>query len=88
MKKFIVYAVRVFGLKGSWKWALKKMLQGEIIYRTTDTGAAKYRFSRDEQDRLEWAFEHHITEFTKWNNAYFFFGDILCTTWDVFKNEE
>jgi hypothetical protein len=40
MKNWII---RTFGLKGSWKWAKKQMMKGEMVRCKHWTGALKYR---------------------------------------------
>ena len=42
MKKWIIINL---GLKGSWKWAKKQMMKGEIVRCKHWSGALKYRVS-------------------------------------------
>lgn len=42
MKNWII---RTFGLKGSWKWAKKQMMQGKMVRCKHWSGALKYRLS-------------------------------------------
>lgn len=44
MKNWII---RTFGLKGSWKWAKKQMIKGEMVRCKHWDGALKYRISRE-----------------------------------------
>ena len=76
--------VRFFGLKGSWKWAVKEMKNGKLLVRTSVTGAVKYRLSTDEQSRLEWDFHRKESE-VKWENANFFISDMMATDWVIYN---
>lgn len=76
--------VRFFGLKGSWKWAVKEMKNGKLLVRTSVTGAVKYRLSTDEQSRLEWDFNRKESE-VKWENANFFISDMMATDWVIYN---
>ena len=69
---------RLFGLKGSWKWALKQMKKGNIVRPSSATGTVKYRFSVDKQDRIEWTFDK---ENFRWDNANIFYSDFQKTDW-------
>ena len=80
MKSFII---RVLGLRGSWTWAVMQMIKGNIVYRTTDTGTAKYRLSQDKQNRIEWAFKKTPNMFSDWDNANIFLDDFRCTSWEI-----
>lgn len=44
MKKINDWVIRTFGLRGSWSWAKKQMLNGAIIKRkaTIDLGYQRY----------------------------------------------
>jgi len=39
--------IRTFGLKGSWKWAKKQMLKGEMVRCKHWAGALKYRINHE-----------------------------------------
>lgn len=41
MKKINNWVIRTFGLRGSWSWANKQMLNGAIIKRKATTGTYK-----------------------------------------------
>jgi hypothetical protein len=41
MKKINNWVIRTFGLRGSWSWAKKQMLNGAIIKRKATTGTYK-----------------------------------------------
>ena len=69
---------RLLGLKGSWKWALKQMINGKIIRPSSATGTVKYRFSVDKQNRIEWTFDRKDY---RWNNANIFYSDFIRTDW-------
>ena len=76
--------VRFFGLKGSWKWAVKEMKNGKLLVRTCVTGAIKYRLSTDGQNRLECDFHRKESE-AKWENANFFISDMEATDWGIYN---
>ena len=76
--------VSFFGLKGSWKWAVKEMNKGKLLVRTSVTGAVKYRLSTDGQNRLEWDFHRKESE-VKWENANFFISDMEATDWVIYN---
>ena len=80
----IKWIIRFFGLKGSWSWACRQMDKGFIVYRTTDTGSAKYRLDCEGQRRIEWAFTYDVTNTTVWEDAKIFLSDFECTEWDTF----
>ena len=44
MKNWIIIT---FGLKGSWKWAKKQMMQGKMVRCKHWSGALKYRVSHE-----------------------------------------
>lgn len=71
---------------GSFEWACKKMVEGHIIYRKSDTGACKYRLSRDGQGRIEWAFSHlKEGEPVQWETANIFLDDLKTTDYAIYK---
>lgn len=41
MKKINDWVIKTFGLRGSWSWAKKQMLNGAIIKRKATTGTYK-----------------------------------------------
>lgn len=45
MLKFRKWIIITFGLKGSWKWAKRQMINGHIVRCKHWTGALKYRVS-------------------------------------------
>ena len=86
MKKFRRWVVRVLGLKGSWRWACRQMRRGLTVYRTTDTGCARYRLSRDEQKRITWTFVRgRNVNGICWDNAFMFLADFECACWTVWR---
>lgn len=76
--------VRFFGLKGSWKWAVKEMKKGKLLVRASVTGSVKYRLSVDGQNRLECDFHRKESE-VKWENANFFISNMIATDWVVYN---
>ena len=77
------YIIRIFGLKGSWKWACNKMLQGCIVRRSTDTGAAHYKLDNTNNQLIKWAYTHSPFIEKRWDNANIFLSDFTCTKWVV-----
>ena len=77
--------IRFFGLKGSWKWACRQMDKGSIIYRTTDSGNAKYRLDTKEQRRICWHYTDNPNKNDIWPNASVFLSDFDCVTWAIWK---
>jgi len=71
------------GLKGSWGWACRQMDKGLMVYRTTDTGAAKYRTDGEGQRRIQWEHTCNLETHNNWTNAYIFLSDFECTEWAV-----
>lgn len=51
MKKINNWVIRTFGLRGSWSWAKKQMLNGAIIKRKATTGTYKIAID-DDKNRL------------------------------------
>ncbi len=51
MKKINNWIIRTFGLRGSWSWAKKQMLNGAIIKRKATTGTYKIAID-DDKNRL------------------------------------
>jgi hypothetical protein len=47
MKKINNWVIRTFGLRGSWSWAKKQMLNGAIIKRKATTGT--YKIAGDDE---------------------------------------
>lgn len=50
MKNWII---KTFGLKGSWKWAKKQMMNGEIVRCKHWSGALKFRVSPEIEHGLD-----------------------------------
>lgn len=61
MKKINNWIIRTFGLRGSWSWAKKQMLNGAIIKRKATTGTYKIAID-DDKNRLLVATWDHIRE--------------------------
>ena len=80
----IKWFIRFFGLKGSWRWACRQLDKGYIVYRTTDTGAAKYKLDNEGQRRIQWVFAHN-SDNAEWKNANIFLADFECTDWAVWN---
>lgn len=47
MKKINDWVIKTFGLRGSWSWAKKQMLNGAIIKRKATTGTYKIAIDND-----------------------------------------
>lgn len=52
MKKINNWVIRTFGLRGSWSWAKKQMLNGAIIKRKATTGTYKIAIDDDKNKLL------------------------------------
>lgn len=59
MKKINNWVIRTFGLRGSWSWAKKQMLNGAIIKRKATTGTYKIAIDDDKTKYDAW---DHIRE--------------------------
>lgn len=74
--------IRFFGLKGSWSWAKKQLLKGEIVRCKHWSGALKYRVT--DQGMIEMHFgrtENH----SKWERANHFLSYKNFIDYEVFK---
>jgi len=47
------WIIRIFGLKGSWKWAKKQMINGKIVRCKHWSGALKLRVDSKENKLLQ-----------------------------------
>lgn len=64
-----------FGMKGTWKWAMKQMLNGHIIsYDAWDT----IYYKTDEHERM--LLSHDKRE---WKNAIMIFSYFYRTSWEI-----
>lgn len=52
MKKINDWVIKTFGLRGSWSWAKKQMLNGAIIKRKATTGTYKIAIDNDKNRLL------------------------------------
>ena len=52
MKKINDWVIRTFGLRGSWSWAKKQMLNGAIIKRKATIGTYKITVDNDKNQLL------------------------------------
>jgi len=82
MKNIII---RLFGLKGSFKWACKQMANGKIVKPKNATGTVKYCFDKENQKRLLWTFDRY---FYQWSNANFFYSDMMSIDWVLVEEEK
>jgi hypothetical protein len=78
------WIVKTFGLKGSWKWAVKQMRAGHIIRPGSATGTVKYRLDREKQERICWNFNQVLTGSDYWESAKIFLSDFERTDWVIF----
>ena len=60
MKKINNWVIRTFGLRGSWSWAKKQMLNGAIIKRKATTGTYKIAIDNDKNRLLVATWDHII----------------------------
>jgi hypothetical protein len=58
------------------------MLHGRIVRPASASGTVKFRFDTEGQRRLQWSFERAHNS-VKWENAFFFYSDMLATDWVV-----
>ena len=68
--------IRLFGLRGSWKWACRQLDKGLEIRPQSATGCVRYRLDLENQRRLEWWFG-------SWENANFFLSHLERTDWEL-----
>lgn len=52
MKKINDWVIKTFGLRGSWSWAKKQMLNGAIIKRKATAGTYKIAIDNDKNRLL------------------------------------
>jgi hypothetical protein len=82
MQGLVKSVVRLFGLRGRWKWACRQMMAGHVVRRSSVLGAVRYRLDTEGQRRLEWSF-HRLADETCWENAYFFLYDQEATDYEI-----
>jgi len=82
----INFIIRLFGLKGSWGWAVRQMKAGKIVRPSTATGTVKYKLDHEGQGRICWNFSRILTGRDSWENANVFLSDFKRTDWILFKN--
>lgn len=58
MKKINDWVIRTFGLRGSWSWAKKQMLNGAIIKRKATIGTYKIAIDNDKNKLLVATWDH------------------------------
>lgn len=68
MKKINNWVIRTFGLRGSWSWAKKQMLNGAIIKRKATTGTYKIAID-DDKNRLLVATWDHLDQSPVWERC-------------------
>ena len=68
MKKINNWVIRTFGLRGSWSWAKKQMLNGAIIKRKATTGTYKIAIDND-KNRLLVATWGHLDQNPVWERC-------------------
>jgi len=83
MRKAII---RFFGLKGSWKWAVRQLKRGRIVRPGTATGSVKYRLDYEAQGRILWTHVETPVTRREWSNAYIFVSDFDATDWVVWNS--
>ena len=79
MKNWFILA---FGLKGSWTWACKWMELGSTVKPAGVTGSVTYRFDREGQRRVMWAFKRDAIH-ADYENANMFMADFERTDWEI-----
>lgn len=78
-----IYLIKLFGLKGSWKWACKKMSNGSIVWRKNQTGTVKYKVDSPENGRIVWTFENNPLKNSDWKKSNIFLSDFDAIDWCV-----
>lgn len=68
MKKINDWVIKTFGLRGSWSWAKKQMLNGAIIKRKATTGTYKIAID-DDKNRLLVATWDHLDQSPVWERC-------------------
>lgn len=68
MKKINDWVIRTFGLRGSWSWAKKQMLNGAIIKRKATIGTYKIAIDND-KNRLLVATWDHLDQSPVWERC-------------------
>lgn len=68
MKKINDWVIKTFGLRGSWSWAKKQMLNGAIIKRKATTGTYKIAIDND-KNRLLVATWGHLDQNPVWERC-------------------
>ena len=69
------FIIRLLGLKGSWKWAVRHMKSGGMVRPSNITGAVVYKLDDENQGRIVWAFVRNPNDGTKWESASIFVSD-------------
>jgi len=82
MQGLVKSVVRLFGLRGSWKWACRQMMAGHVVRRRSSTGSVRYRLDVEGQQRLEWTFQRPPGRLD-WKEAYFFLSYQEATDYEV-----
>ena len=73
------WVIRLFGLKGSWKWACRRMREGHKV-KMKSAVAVHNRLDLENQGRIQWSFNGR-----DWEDAKVFLGDLEATDWEVFS---
>ena len=68
MKKINDWVIRTFGLRGSWSWAKKQMLNGAIIKRKATIGTYKIAID-NAKNRLLVATWDHLDQSHVWDRC-------------------
>jgi len=76
--------IRLFGIRGSWAWAIRKMNKGKIVSRKNTSGVVKYKLSTDGNKRLLCDFSTR-EEDAAWGDANLYVSDMESTDWRIFK---
>ena len=85
------YIIRLFGLKGSWKWAKKQMMNGEIVRCKHWAGALKLTIDTPFNGRLMSNFTRtpiNINDQPLWDNAVHHISYEEFTDYVIFKWED
>ena len=77
--------IRILGLRGSWNWACRKMAEGHIVRRRSDTGTVRYKLDKEIQRRILWSFPYRDDPRganAGWESANIFLSDFESTDYE------
>lgn len=84
MKKINDWVIKTFGLRGSWSWAKKQMLNGAIIKRKATTGTYKIAIDND-KNRLLVATWGHLDQNPVWERMFMMRNAIIMSLMNALR---